>query len=95
MRAEDSHRLPGLDEQGLVGLQGLQSVDDGIKTGPVARGFAGSAVDDELVGLLRHLRIEVIHEHPQRGFLRPAPTRNLRSPRCANSTTRHHSDLNR
>src|SRR5947209_12610142 len=33
--------------------------------------ISGSAVDDQLVGLLRHLRIEVIHEHPQRGFLRP------------------------
>ena len=32
----------------------------------------GAAVDDEVVRVLGDLRIEVVHEHPERGFLLPA-----------------------
>src|SRR5204863_7672070 len=35
-------------------------------------GAARAAVDDEGVGVLRDLGIEVVHEHPQGGFLGPA-----------------------
>ena len=37
-----------------------------------ARRPPGPAVDDEVVGVLGDLRIEVVHEHPERGFLLPA-----------------------
>ena len=32
----------------------------------------GAAVDDEVVGALGDLGVEVVHQHPQRGLLRPA-----------------------
>ena len=42
------------------------------RTPPVARGLAGAAVDDEILGVLGDVRIEVVHQHPQRGLLHPA-----------------------
>ncbi len=39
---------------------------------PVARGPAGAAVDDEVVGVLGDLGVEVVLQHAQRGLLRPA-----------------------
>ena len=50
----------------------LQGADDGVEARPVARGLAGAAVDDEIVGALGDLGIEVVHEHAQGGFLVPA-----------------------
>ncbi len=35
----------------------------------------GAAIDDQIVGSLGHLRIEVIHQHAQGGFLLPALAR--------------------
>src|SRR5207249_1285640 len=52
---------------------------------PVARRLAGPAVDDQLVGLLGDLRVEVVHEHPESGLLWPAFARQLRPPRRANA----------
>ena len=46
--------------------------DDGIERRPIAGRPAGAAVDDELVGVLGDLRVEVVHEHPEGRFLRPA-----------------------
>ena len=89
VRAEDSHRLSGLDEQRLVGFQGLQAADDSIKTRPVARGFAGTAIHDEFVRLFRDFRIQVIHQHPQCGFLRPAPAAELGAAWRPHPATRH------
>ena len=40
-------------------------------------GSTGPAVDDEVVGVLGDLRIEVVHEHPERGFLLPAAAAEL------------------
>jgi len=37
-----------------------------------ARGLADPAVDDELLRLLRDVRVEVVLQHPQRGLLLPA-----------------------
>ena len=49
-----------------------QRPDDRVERRPVARRLARSAVDDEIVGPLGDLGIEIVHQHPQRGFLRPA-----------------------
>ena len=46
--------------------------DDAVEALPVARGAADAAVDDELAGLLRHVGIEVVHQHPQRRLGEPA-----------------------
>ena len=47
-------------------------VDDRVERRPAARGAAGAAVDDQIVGALGDLGIEVVHQHPQGGFLRPS-----------------------
>ena len=39
---------------------------------PVAGGFASAAVDDQVLGLFGYIGIEIIEEHPERGFLWPA-----------------------
>src|SRR5690606_390010 len=57
---------------GLVVLQGFEGPDDSIEGLPVAGCLAGSAVDDEVLGRLRHLGVQVVHEHAQGGLLNPA-----------------------
>ena len=49
-----------------------QLADDRVERLPAARGAAGAAVHDEVVRVLGDLRVEVVHEHPQRRFLLPA-----------------------
>ena len=66
MRAEDADRLAGLHEQRLVVLEPLQRLDDFVIAVPVARGAADAAIDDELAGLLRNLRVEIVHQHAHR-----------------------------
>ena len=46
-----------------------QLADDRIEGGPIARRLAGPAVDHEVVGILGDLRVEVVHQHPERRFL--------------------------
>ena len=62
-RAEDTNRLTGLDQESFVVLQLPQGPDDRVETVPIARRFAGSAVDDQFVGILRDLGVEVVHQH--------------------------------
>ena len=49
MGAEDPDRLARLDEQGLVVLEPLQSLDDPVEARPVPRRPADAAVDDQLL----------------------------------------------
>ena len=65
-------RLSRLHEQRLVVLERAQRRDDRVERLPAARGAAGAAVDDEIVGPFGDLGIEIVHQHPQRGFLRPS-----------------------
>ena len=53
-------------------LEGAKRDDDGIERFPAACRFARAAVDDQIVGALGHVRIEVVHQHAERGFLRPS-----------------------
>ena len=48
---------------------------------------AGAAVDDQILGTLGDLGIEIVHQHPQRGFLRPALAGERRAARRANDAT--------
>jgi hypothetical protein len=86
MRPDDPDRLAGLDEQGLVVGQGPELADDRIEGVPRARRTTRSAVDDQAIGILGDLRVEVVHEHAQRGFLGPAATAQLRTARGANGS---------
>jgi hypothetical protein len=61
---------------------------------PIAGRAAGSPVNDQLVRLLGDLRIQVIHQHPEGGFLMPTFAGNLAASGRANNrkTITHHSD---
>ncbi len=72
VRAENADRFSGLHEQRLVVLEAAQDRENRVESFPVARGFAYSAVDDELVGVLRNFRVEVVLQHPERRFGQPA-----------------------
>ena len=74
VRAEYTHRLSALDEERLVVGKPLERCDNRVIGRPVARGLAGAAVDDQIVGPLGDFRIEVVHQQPKCGFLIPAST---------------------
>ena len=46
-------------------------VRERIEAGPVAGGATGAAVDDEFLGVLGDLGVQVVLQHPQRRFLGP------------------------
>ena len=77
VRAEDADRLSRLHEKRLVLLETRERRQDAIERGPRARRASGAAVHDELVGPLRDVRVEVVLDHPERGFLRPGKAREL------------------
>src|SRR2546429_8686171 len=62
MRAKNPDRLARLHQQRFVVAQRFELTHDGVERGPVARGLAGSAVNDEVLGALGHFTVEVIHE---------------------------------
>jgi len=70
--ADDADRLARLDQERLVGLEVAQGRHDRVERGPAAGGASGAAVDDQLVGVLGDLGVEVVHQHAQGGLLRPA-----------------------
>ena len=72
VRTEYGHRFAGLHQQRLVVVERAQRLHDRVERFPVARGFAGPAVHDKIVGALGDVGIEIVHEHPERGFLRPS-----------------------
>ena len=86
--AEHADRLARLHEHRLVVARVRSVAHDGVERVPRSRGAAGAAVDDELVGMLGHLGVEVVVQHPQRGFLRPTPARDLRAARRPNGSCR-------
>ena len=59
-------RLAGLHEHRLVVLERGQGAHQRVVRLPVARRLAGAAVDDEVLGALGVLGVEVVHQHPQR-----------------------------
>ena len=72
VRSQDADGLAGLDEERLVVVEVLEGFYDRGVGVPAPGGAAGAAVDDELVGMFGHLRVEIVHQHAHRGFLRPA-----------------------
>ena len=82
--AENSDRFAALHQQGLVGLQPAQRGDGLVETFPVPRRLADAAIDDQFLRALRDLRVEVVHQHPQGRFRRPALGRDLGAPGAAN-----------
>ena len=70
-RAEHADGLAGLDEQRLVLAERAQRLQDRLEARPVARRLADAAVDDERVGVLGDLGVEVVLDHPVRRFDQP------------------------
>ena len=83
MRAEDAHRPARLHQQRLVVFERLQRAHDGVEALPVARRPAGAAIDDQVARVLADLRVEVVHQHAQGGFLLPALAGDLAAARRA------------
>ncbi len=77
--AEHANGLPRLNQQRLVRLERAKRVDDRVERLPVARGLSRSAVDDQIFGTLGNVGIQIVHQHAQRGFLRPALARKCRA----------------
>jgi hypothetical protein len=71
MGRENADRLARLHQQGFVIAQCFQGLDDAVVAIPVASGAADAAVHDEFGGILRHVRIEIVHEHAQGCFRLP------------------------
>src|SRR5438067_11125917 len=80
MRVEYAHRLARLDQQRLVAAEFLQLADYRVERLPGARRAAGPAVYDKILGTLGHRGVEVVHEHPHGGLLRPPLAGHLRAP---------------
>ncbi len=79
---EHRHRLARLDDQRLGVPEPAQLPLDRVKRRPVARRLADPAVDDELVGLLGDVGMQVVVQHPQRRLLLPTPTTHPRAHRA-------------
>ena len=75
VRPEDADGFPRLHEQRLVVVEGAERRDDRVECGPAARGTARAAVHHQILRAFGDVGIEVVHEHPQGGFLRPALAR--------------------
>ena len=69
--------------------------DDRVERLPRPRGAAGAAVHDEVLGALGDLGVEVVHQHPHRGLLRPRAAGQLGSPRGAHLVSVHLLHLGR
>ena len=70
---QDPDGLAGLHEQGLVVGERRERADDAVVARPVPGRPTRAAVDDEVVGALGDLGVEVVHEHAQRGLGLPRP----------------------
>ena len=85
-RAEHGHRLAALHEKGLVGPQAEKRSDDLFQRSVASRGTSGSAVDDESLGMLGDLGVEIVEQHPQRCLRLPAQCVQRGASRCADRT---------
>ena len=87
--AEHADRLARLDEHRLVVAERAERVDDRVEGLPRARRLARAAVDHELVRPLRHVRVEVVHQHPERRLLLPAAAGELAAARRVHGAGAH------
>ena len=92
VRSEHTDRLAGLHEHRLVVRERPQRPHDRVERLPRTRRPAGPAVDHEILRSLGDVGVEVVHEHPHRGLLRPRPTRQLGAPRCPDLARAHARD---
>jgi hypothetical protein len=70
-RPEDSDRLTALNEHRLVVAERQQRADERAQRLGIPRRLSRAAVDDELLGPLGDLRVEIVQQHSQRRLRRP------------------------
>src|SRR5207249_1170818 len=92
--AKNADGFSGLDEEGLVLLEARERREDAVERGPRACGATGPAVDDEILGALRHVGVEVVLDHAERGLLRPTETVQRAAARGSNGACRDGHGLN-
>ena len=83
MRAEDRDRFAGLHDKCFIVLEAMKSRNDGIERRPAASRAAGAAVNHEFIWTFGDIRIEVVHQHAKRSFLRPSLAGDRRASRRA------------
>ncbi len=84
--------LPDCTKKRLVVLETFEARHDRMEGFPVPGGPPGSAVDDEIVGILGYLGIEIVLKAAEGGFLKPAFGMELGS---AMGSNRHRGTLER
>jgi hypothetical protein len=82
MGAEYAHRLAALDQQGLIVLEPAQCGNDALVTLPVPGCLAPASIHNQLFRPFRDARIEVVHQHSERGLLMPTLTGDGGARRC-------------
>ncbi len=78
--------FPALNDERFVIGQTAQLGDDRVERFPVPRRFSGSTVHHEIFGALGHVGIEIVHQHPEGGFLLPPATADLAAAWSAHDT---------
>ena len=76
---EDAHRTARLHQQGFIGFEVPEARHDTVEIIPAPCGATDAAIDDEVLGILRNLRVEVVHQHPQRRLGLPGASGTIRS----------------
>src|SRR5690606_27099078 len=82
--AEDGDRFAALHQERFVWFKRAQRRQDGVKRLPIACRPAPPTVDDEVFGIARHLRVEVVLQHAVGRFDEPVFTGEAGAPRGAN-----------
>ena len=73
MRFHHANRFTRLHQQRFIRFETLECIQDGVERFPRTRGLTAAAVDNELLRMLRDLRIEIVQQHPQGSFGLPGP----------------------
>src|SRR5690606_22454001 len=84
-RFEHANRLATLHEQRFIVLETAQRFDDSVVALPITRSAADAAVNHQLFRMLGDIRIEIVHQHPQRRLSEPALAAQRRTMRRANN----------
>ena len=72
VRPKFADRFSRLHEKGLVVFELAQRPNHRVESFPASGSAPGSAVNHEAIRILGYIRIEIVHQHPHRGFLMPA-----------------------
>jgi hypothetical protein len=83
MRPEDPDGLAALNEEGLVFAKRQKRADKGAEGVVIPSRLARAAVDDEVLGPLGHVPVEVVQEHAKRRLRLPGAGVQSRTPRRA------------